>query len=387
MHIDLPPNAEYIINALTDAGFEAYAVGGAVRDKIMGREADDMDITTSALPEETKKVFSAYPVLETGIKHGTVTVLLDRIPYEVTTYRTESAYSDSRHPDKVNFVRNLIEDLARRDFTMNSIAYSPIHGIVDPFGGVSDIKSKTVRAVGDPYKRFGEDALRILRALRFSSVLGFDIEKNTASAVFALADTVNKVSPERVFTEIKKLLCGKNARAVVSTYLECLKKIFPVSGTPEKLDLLPEDQAMRISCLCGNAVADALDFLRADNNTKNICKALVNSKPIPTDETELKFYISALGREVSETVAIYRRALYGEDPNSTVETVLNSDVCLTLKELAVNGDDIKKLGINGRQVGIVLQNLLSAVILGETENKKSPLLTKAMVLTETSDIR
>ncbi len=374
MQIKLNQNAEYIIKMLNDAGFEAYAVGGCVRDAIMGRPCDDTDITTNALPEETKAVFSSHTLLETGIKHGTLTLVLDHTPYEITTYRREIGYTDSRHPDKVEFVPTLEEDLSRRDFTVNAIAYSPLFGIKDPFFGVNDIKNKLIRAVGDPEKRFSEDALRILRALRFSSVLGFEIEENTSNAVLSLAETVNKVSGERIYAELKKLLCGKNAQTVIEKYIEAIKKIIPVNGDYNSIYRLPADFSMRLACLCGNSVGNALKLLRADNKTKHICNLLVNSSPLPKQETELKFYISALGREDALTVARYRRALYGEDALKDTERLLNSNTPLFLTDLAINGSDLLPLGIKGKNIGETLNRLLTSVIKNEIENTKEALL-------------
>lgn len=377
MQIKLNSNAEYIINKLNGAGFEAYAVGGCVRDSVMGRRCDDTDITTNALPEETKKVFSAHTIIETGIKHGTVTLVLQNTPYEITTYRQESEYTDSRHPDKVTFVRTLNEDLSRRDFTVNAIAFSPSEGVKDPFLGISDINKKLIRAVGDPKKRFSEDALRILRALRFASVLGFNIEENTSKAVIQLAETVNKVSGERIFAELKKLLCGINAQEVVTEYIDAIKKIIPVNGDYKKLSLLPCDFAMRLACLCGSDVSSALVRLRADNKTKHICNVLVNSSPLPNTEANLKFYISALGREDAQTVALYRRALYGEDVACQTEKLLSSKTPLFVTDLAINGNDIAKLGIKGKNIGISLNTLLARVMNGQIENNRETLLESA----------
>ena len=376
----LNDKAEYIINRLNANGFEAFAVGGCVRDKLMNREVTDYDITTSALPNEVKAVFSCHTVIETGIKHGTVTVLVDNSPFEITTYRTEFSYTDSRHPDSVSFVSDLGTDLARRDFTVNSIAYSPQIGIIDPFGGISDIKSNLIRAVGDPYNRFSEDALRILRALRFSAVLGFNIERETSKAILSLAYTLPRVSPERIYSELKKLLCGVNAGEVAEKFLPVLAEILPINGDAKLLSKLPEDFPMRLTCLCGDSVIKAVEFLRADNATKNKCKLLSCSAPIPSDSKALKNYISSLGRENARYVAVFRRAMYNEDKECQTESILSSSQCLSIKELAVSGADIVALGIQGRAVGEILQALLEAVLNDELSNKKIPLLNKAKEL-------
>ena len=179
MNITIPQEVNIILTRLHEAGFEAFCVGGAVRDSIMGIAPGDWDITTSALPEETRGVFSDFKTIDTGLKHGTLTVIIDHKPYEITTYRIDGEYGDNRHPESVSFTRNIEDDLARRDFTVNAIAYNPSRGIVDPYGGQSDIYNSIIKTVGDPDRRFNEDGLRIMRALRFSSVLGFKIEKET----------------------------------------------------------------------------------------------------------------------------------------------------------------------------------------------------------------
>ena len=204
MKIDLPEKVSRRIREIEDAGFEAYAVGGCVRDFLLSREPKDWDITTDALPKDIKKIFRR--TVDTGIAHGTVTVLLGKEQFEVTTFRIDGKYSDGRHPDKVEFTPNLEEDLKRRDFTINALAYNPEKGIIDLFGGMEDLKNKTIRAVGVPEERFGEDALRILRAFRFSAQLEFNIEEDTRKAASDLADTLKKISAERIRDELTKLL-------------------------------------------------------------------------------------------------------------------------------------------------------------------------------------
>ncbi len=377
LQIKLDENTRFIISKLESNGFSAYAVGGALRDILLGREATDYDIATSALPEETKKTFEDHRVVETGIAHGTVTVILDGIPYEITTFRTESEYTDHRRPDSVSFVTDIKEDLSRRDFTINAIAYSEKEGMIDPFGGVSDIERKLIKTVGDPIKRFTEDALRIIRALRFSSVLGFQIEKNTSDAIFALADNLSKIAPERIYTEIKKLLCCDNAKEVLSVYLPVLKKIIPINGNFYDIEKLPKDFKIRMTCLCGDSVTEALNILRADNATKTICSFLANSSKIPDDAISLKKYISSLGRENALLAAKYRRCLYGEDMEENIEKIVASDSCLFVTELAINGNDLKEIGINGKKIGETLKILLDLVITEKLDNEKNALLLRA----------
>ena len=208
MRFNLPSHVEYILATLEAAGYHAHIVGGSVRDLLLGKNPDDFDITTSALPEETKAVFSDKRTVDTGIKHGTVSLILDGKPYEITTYRLDGEYKDSRHPEAVYFTKNIVEDLSRRDFTVNAMAYNPTTGLVDPFGGRDDLKLGIIRAVGDPYVRFNEDALRILRGIRFSSVLGFKIEDKTSKAIREKRQLLSKVSAERIYVELKKMLSG-----------------------------------------------------------------------------------------------------------------------------------------------------------------------------------
>jgi len=363
-----------LIHMLQSNGFSAYAVGGCIRDGIMGREITDIDITTSALPKQVKEVFSHYTTIDTGIKHGTVTVLVNGTPYEITTYRTESTYTDSRHPDSVTFVSDIKTDLSRRDFTMNAIAYNEKEGIIDPFNGVADIENKLIRTVGDPSKRFQEDSLRILRALRFSSVLGFEIEEETAKAINYLAHTVNNVSVERIYVEIKKLLCGKNAREVLKKFAPALNEIIPINGDISRLSVLPNDFPMRLSYLCGESTEEALTKLRADNNTKRLCKLILTSTPIPKDEIEIRFYISNLGREDTSYVLKYRKAIFGEDKSDLCEKILNQNLCLSVGELKINGNDILSLGIQGKLIPKAQKFLLSSVIKEEIPNQREVLL-------------
>ncbi|MBQ3326299.1 MAG: hypothetical protein IJG86_00760, partial [Clostridia bacterium] len=217
-NIVLPGPVETALRLLEHAGFEAWVVGGCTRDALLGDAPKDWDITTSALPAETLSVFSDFRTIETGLQHGTVAVLLDGMLLEITTYRVDGTYKDSRHPDEVTFTRSIDEDLARRDFTMNAIAYSPARGYEDLYGGASDIEAHLIRCVGDPETRFTEDALRILRALRFSSVLGFAIEERTASAIHALKERILHVAWERISAELLQLLCGKDVYRVLQDY-------------------------------------------------------------------------------------------------------------------------------------------------------------------------
>lgn len=219
--------SETAVKMLKDCGFEAFLIGGSVRDALMNLPIGDIDITTSATPAEVEEIFKEFRVIETGIKHGTVTVIIDNEPLEITTYRSESTYSDNRHPDSVTFSKTLKDDVVRRDFTMNGIAFDFQNGFCDLVGGIDDIKNKTIRSIGDAETRFREDALRILRALRFSSVLDFTIEENTALAIHKCKDLLKNISAERIRDEFSKLLCGKNAYSVLNEYSDVISVFIP----------------------------------------------------------------------------------------------------------------------------------------------------------------
>ena len=221
------PASKTAVELLKNSGFEAFLIGGSVRDFIMGLPIGDIDITTNATPTQVKEVFSDFRVIETGIKHGTVTVLIDNEPLEITTYRNESTYSDNRHPDSVTFSKSLSDDVVRRDFTMNAIAYDFSYGFRDHVNGIDDIKNQTIRCIGDAETRFREDALRILRALRFSSVLGFSIEESTKSAIHKCKDLLHNISAERIRDEFTKLICGKNVYAVLQEFSDVISVFIP----------------------------------------------------------------------------------------------------------------------------------------------------------------
>ena len=232
--IRIPNDAKTILEKLNNAGFEAYVVGGCVRDSLLGKTPGDWDICTNALPEQTMEVFEGFHVIPTGLKHGTVTVMLNHEGYEITTYRVDGDYTDGRHPDSVSFTTNLKDDVARRDFTVNAMAYSERDGIQDFFGGMEDLKNGIIRCVGEPEKRFGEDALRIMRAVRFASVLGFEIEKSTSDAMRKLYKNLDMVASERINAELNKMLCGKSPARYLEEYdylfFHIIPELSPMKG-------------------------------------------------------------------------------------------------------------------------------------------------------------
>ena len=378
MHIRLDPTAEKLINMLESAGYSAYAVGGAVRDYLLSRPVNDTDIATSAPPASLPRALPGVKLVETGIKHGTVTAVCGGKPYEITTYRVESGYRDSRHPDSVRFVDDITADLARRDFTVNAMAYSPTRGFVDPFGGYGDLQTRTIRAVGEASARFSEDALRILRALRFASQLGFEIEPETARAILSLSRKLKDISVERVYSELKKLFCGDSAAEVINAFAPVLEEIAPLSGDTRSFTRLPVRHDMRFACIYGARAGAVLRALHAENAAVEIAGLCAGSQPIPKETAAAKRFIVRMGRENAAIVAAYRRALYGEDDDLHIERLLVSGECLSLKELAVNGRDLAKLGISGEATGRALDALLESVITKKKKKKKKALCELAI---------
>ena len=260
MHIDLPQDVDNIIGKLEAAGYEAYAVGGCVRDSILGREPDDWDITTSATPSEIKEIFRR--TVDTGIQHGTVTVLMHGTGYEVTTYRIDGIYEDSRHPKEVSFTDDLTKDLERRDFTINAMAYNKTRGLVDVFDGIGDLDRRLIRCVGDPNERFSEDALRMMRAVRFAAQLGYDIDEATASAIRDKADTLAKVSAERIMTELTKLIMSDNPDMLRNCYELGLTAVF----LPEFDECMNTPQNIKHHCYnVGEHILHTMKAVRAED--------------------------------------------------------------------------------------------------------------------------
>ena len=376
----LPSDTEYIIETLQKNGYEAYAVGGCVRDMLNGDTPHDFDITTSAEPEAVISLFKK--TVPTGIKHGTVTVIINGVPNEVTTYRTDGEYRDHRRPDSVIFVKSLREDLARRDFTVNAMAYNKRDGLKDFFGGKQDIQNRILRAVGEPERRFYEDALRILRLFRFSSVLGFNIEENTLKAALEYAPTLKSVSAERIYSELLKTLCGKNPAA--------LKPLTDISGL--RFSGLTSDPDYGLLPLLGSAdtklfaflysggadVTAALDFLRVPNKTKKAARDMLTllNMPFPKTKPEIKEMLYLTSPVSVENYFDYKAA-YGENcenaRNMLSEIIENAEP-YKISDLKIRGEDLKKLGIRGRETGEMLEALRKYVIPDPTLNTKSRLL-------------
>lgn len=379
MNIFLDHLTEYILSTLENSGFSAYVVGGSLRDLLLGMEIHDTDIATNAFPSQVEKIFKEYTVIETGIKHGTVTLVINHTPYEITTFRTEGPYSDSRRPDNVFFTNCIEEDLKRRDFTVNALAFSKKNGLIDLFCGLDDLKNKVLRAVGNPKKRFSEDALRIMRALRFASVLGFEIEKETKSAIIEYSYLLDKIAVERIYSELMRMAEGDSFDKVLREYYSVFSQIMPEIKLPE-IDITDlKKPIFRLAALfeTKDDAAKALHRLKADNNTIKKVTMLIAAPEIPFDIFQIKQMLRRYGANTLE-ISLYRELFYGENgAYKRVKNVMESGECFSLGQLAVNGGDIVRLGYSGSEVGFVLEKLLDNVIYGRLKNTKQALLNAA----------
>ena len=387
---ELPDYVLAVLDRLEQNGFAAYLVGGCVRDRLLGREPGDYDIAVSSSPEETIRCFTGWRVIETGLKHGTVTVVSGGRNLELTTFRCDGAYKDGRRPESVTFTRDIHADVSRRDFTVNAMAYSPAHGFVDDFGGQEDLKAGVIRCVGDPERRFTEDALRIMRTLRFSSVLDFTVEASTGQAALALRERLRHISAERIFAELKKLLAGKNAERVLLRYRPVIETVLPETAAlspadyarnARRLKLCGDDPARTAALLYGCPDADAIcRRLHTDNKFRvSVCFLLENADRVFRSVGEGKRLAGEKGANRLATLLAFRRAMgLAEDENlAKAVTAVTGGECLSLKELAVNGADLTALGAHGKQIGAVLSALLTEVTEGRLPNERGALLSAA----------
>lgn len=395
--IKIPNYVEKILKRLEYSGFEAYVVGGCVRDSFRGVEPLDWDVCTSAKPEQVTSVFKGFlSVIPTGIKHGTVTVLSENTPVEITTYRTDGDYLNSRHPEKVQFISSITEDLARRDFTVNAMAYHPQKGLVDPFGGRYDIQNKIIRCVGEPQKRFNEDALRILRAIRFAAVCEFDIEADTATAIHKHCDLLNNISVERVLSEITKLLCAERPSKILIEYRN-LFEIFFIDFSDliyiKMTDILPTNVYLRLSAALGNLSNDDLKlFLRkmkVPNKIKNKVECILGNRtfPIPETKADTKRMLRRFGIENTLDILTFMQAketIAGGEfsapviAKKLVDEIIINDECFSVKDLNISGSDLIDIGIQkGTEIGKILDSVLEFVIDETIVNQKSELIKAA----------
>lgn len=440
MPISLPSDVLEILRRLTERGFSAYIVGGCVRDVLRGRTPHDWDVCTSATPDEMQACFTGFRTIPTGLKHGTLTILLHGAPYEITTFRRDGAYADHRHPVSVAFTDDVITDLRRRDFTINSMAYHPDTGLIDPFHGEDDLRAGVLRSVGDPDARFREDALRILRAMRFSSTLGFRIDAATEKSMRLLASSIALIAPERIAMEINALLLGQNAGAALSRYADilsaCIPEILPcvdfdqrskyhhltvwehtclsVQNAPQtlsvRLALLLHDIG-KPSCFSigmdgyghfyGHPAVSAdmaraiLTHLRYDTAMLQCVTTLVlhHDAPLTATKPAVRRWLNRLGADMLRLLLDVKRADAGAhiDPapayariqafSDLLTEVLNAKDCFTLHNLAIGGKELLQIGIpQSPAIGAILAQLLDEVIDEELENTRDALLSRARAL-------
>ena len=394
MRIEMPRDVEWIIGKIRDHGFEAFAVGGCVRDTLLGREPGDWDITTSAKPEEVKGIFGK--TVDTGLQHGTVTIIKNRNGYEVTTYRIDGEYHDGRHPESVEFTSNLKEDLKRRDFTINAMAYSHETEIVDEFGGMDDLEHQVIRCVGLAHDRFTEDALRILRAIRFAAQLGFEIEDETYKAISDIAPNLKNVSKERIQVELTKLLLSDypekmmmvDATGICPYVTPDFGEVFgkECADSVAKIKTLPKEKSLRWAGFLRHMeslkVRAILKGLKLDNETIDNGRIMVEAAqtPLIPEKPQIRRFLCKMSRYQFEG-CLYLKELDGDSNIEEIrrlwqEIEADGD-CISLKMLTVNGGDLMAAGVEkGKILGETLAWLLDLVLEHPELNNKETLLQK-----------
>ncbi|MBR5485112.1 MAG: HD domain-containing protein [Oscillospiraceae bacterium] len=433
MKITMPTAVETAMSILTANGHEVFVVGGCVRDFLRGQQPNDWDLCTSAVPEETLKCFEGFNVIPTGLKHGTVTVVIQGTPLEITTFRVDGEYTDGRRPDNVTFTANITEDLARRDFTVNAMAYNEASGLVDPFGGRSDLEKGIIRCVGNPEQRFKEDALRILRGLRFAARFGFSIEQNTAETIKRLYPLLENIAAERIFTELCGFFKGEKVEPLLDEFADVFCFLMPClsalrgmeqnhpyhlydgyTHTIKAVQAAPPNEVLRFAALLHDTgkplckttdekgidhfyghpdesekiAADVMQRMRADNETAHRVKQLVKLHDVrfPCNAKTVRRWLSRLGeKDLRDLWALQRADRMAtrftkedfellDNLQSCLDEVLRKHQCFSLKQLALNGKDLIALGIpKGKQVGTVLNFLLDAVLEQPELNTKQTL--------------
>lgn len=393
LSISIPAPVREIFDVFSSAGAVAYAVGGAVRDSLLGREVHDWDVASPLRPDVTAELFASrgFKVIPTGIRHGTVTVLSHGMPVEVTAFRIDGSYSDSRHPDRVEFTDRVEEDLARRDFTVNAMAYSPVRGLCDPWNGQADLKAGVIRCVGDPSTRFAEDALRILRAFRFAAQLGFTIDDATRKAA-AASERLSSISVERIAAETEKILLSPRPAAYLSEAAECnvTAHIFPGVSLEDSdfppLDLLPADAPLRMGALLrrvglrdAKTADEALKHLKLSNAFyRRAYAAATVSLPAP-EERAVRLFLRETGNADAAIAAASARG----EPDARQVAELSAKISseggpVTMRTLAVNGKKLRDAGFpEGKPMGLLLSALLEAVTADPTLNSEQTLLALA----------
>lgn len=392
ININIPKEVEIALNILHSNNYEAYIVGGCVRDSIMGTFPSDWDIATSAKPDGIMHCFNAYKTIETGIKHGTVTVIIGGMIIEITTYRIDGEYTDNRHPDNVLFTDNIALDLKRRDFTINALAYNQ-NGIIDLFGGIDDIKNKTVKCVGNPDERFNEDGLRILRALRFSSVLNFNIEKNTSDSIYRNKNLLNNISMERINIEFNKLLMGSNFQNIIMNYKDIIETFLPEIRELSEKELecrLKSMNTLNSLTLRLAILLYKIEFaekimmnLKYDNLTIKTVKLLIDNinEKIYPDPINIKHWLNKIQHNNLRKLIKIKMAMFPSEKKELsqseiiIDEIIETNQCYSLKTLAVNGIDLMDAGIpKGKNIGEMLNKLLYEVIEGNLKNERNGLI-------------
>ena len=435
--MEMPFQIKELLERVESAGYKAYLVGGCVRDSQMGIEPHDFDIAVSCVPSETARIFADCHVIETGLKHGTVTVLYKGLGIEMTTFRVDGEYSDGRHPDKVSFSENIEDDLSRRDFTINGMAYGLKSGLADPFGGRTDIEAGIIRCIGDPDKRLNEDALRILRALRFASRLGFSVEENTAAALLRHKSDLRKVSAERIFSELQQILCGKYIKRVMMEFPEIFSEILPplavqigydqcskyhnstlYEHTARAIEAAPAEPLMRLVMLFHDMgkpqcrtdgedgaghyyshaeismrIADELlRRYKCDNSRRvTICQVVkYHDILIDTSRRYIRRMISKIGYDIFRYVMLAHiaddsakadfvlpRIETEREILKIAEEIASEQPCLTVKDLAVNGKELSAIVPPSPKMGEILKQLLAEVVDETLPNEKTALMERA----------
>ena len=403
MKVDLPPKVKYIIDKIYENNYEAYIVGGCVRDAILGFEPNDYDITTSATPKVIKEIFRDFKCIDIGIEHGTVSVVIDDDIYEITTYRIEGEYKDHRRPENVDFTSKLEEDLKRRDFTINAMAYNEKEGLIDLFGGNIDIENKIIKTVGNPYNRFNEDGLRMIRAIRFSSKLNFKIEDSTLLAIYDNAQIIKNISLERITDEFNKIILSNKPENVIYLFKTKLLNYLNISSEEDenkiaelykKISILNKFDKVLVKRLV------ALDYLikELNINCNSFCKELVYSKKIiknhniililmkeinikELNKVKVKKILNRIDKSLFEEYLDISRVIYEDEKNFAkiiyiLKEIEENNECYTVKNLKVNGKDIMALGYENKAVGEILNYLLKEVIIKPGLNEKSLLIEK-----------
>lgn len=384
----IPENVKAVLLKLEESGFDAYLVGGSVRDALRGEMPSDFDVTTSAFPDEIKEAFCDYPVFLQGEAHGTVGVIVNSEKIEITTFRTDGEYLDHRHPQSVAFSRNIEDDLSRRDFTVNAMAFSEKKGLVDLFGGREDINGKIIRCVGKAQKRFDEDALRILRALRFSSTLGYEIAPETKAAVFEKMHLLENISTERIREEVEKLVNGKTAGNVVSEYSRVFRLLFPDFDEKVFADNFSKLEKGRERCalfFCAVGKEDSVDKLKYSTVCSHFYKNVIRLFKGKSFNSiyDVKKAVSVFGYD-SVITSLKIKALFEKrdmEMCKALEKAFQNGECMSKSDMAVKGADLIEIGFDkGKKIGQVQDTLFDLVLRGDLENTKTALLNKAVTL-------